>query len=75
MSFDHFLLILFAICIDFDRNTISHFGVELRNKETEDTNQHCLISSLNPSGHVVGTGRWRLLEPTPQIIAEESTSL
>lgn len=30
---------------------------------------------LNPSGHVEGTGRWRLLLPTPQIMADESTSL
>ena len=32
------------------------------------------MSSLKPSGHVVGTGRCKLLLPTPQMIAEESTS-
>jgi len=37
--------------------------------------QHCLINSLSPSGPVDGTGRCRQLVPTPQITADESTSL
>jgi len=32
------------------------------------------MRSLKPSGQVVGTGRCKLLLPTPQIMAEESTS-
>lgn len=36
--------------------------------------QQSFISSLKPSGHVVGTGRCKLLLPTPQIMADESTS-
>lgn len=35
----------------------------------------CFIRILNPSGQVEGTGRCKLLLPTPQIMAEESTSL
>jgi hypothetical protein len=52
-------------CLSFDR--ICLFSTT--------TYQHCLISSLNPSGHDDGTGKCKLLLPTPQIIAEESTSL
>lgn len=37
--------------------------------------QHCLSSSLKLSGQLSGTGSCRLLLPTPQMIAEESTSL
>lgn len=37
--------------------------------------QHCLMSSLKLSGQLSGTGSCRLLLPTPQMIAEESTSL
>ena len=37
--------------------------------------QHCLRSSLKLSGQPSGTGSCRLLLPTPQMIAEESTSL
>lgn len=37
--------------------------------------QHCLTSNLKPSGHDDGIGKCRELEPTPQIMAEESTSL
>lgn len=37
--------------------------------------QHCLRSSLKLSGQLSGTGSCRLLLPTPQMIAEESTSL
>ena len=36
--------------------------------------QQSFIRSLKPSGQVVGTGRCKLLLPTPQIMAEESTS-
>ena len=36
--------------------------------------QQSFMSSLKPSGHVVGTGRCKLLLPTPQIMADESTS-
>lgn len=39
------------------------------------THQHCLSSSLKLSGQLSGTGRCRLLLPTPQMMAEESTSL
>lgn len=39
------------------------------------THQHCLSSSLKLSGQLSGTGRCKLLLPTPQMIAEESTSL
>lgn len=35
----------------------------------------CFMRILKPSGQVEGTGRCRLLLPTPQIMAEESTSL
>ena len=35
--------------------------------------QHCFISSLYPSGQVLGMGKFNLLLPTPQIIAELST--
>jgi len=38
-------------------------------------NQHWVMSSFNPSGHVSGRGSCRLLLPTPQMIADESTSL
>jgi len=41
----------------------------------KDTNQHCFMRRLNPSGQLDGMGRCRLLLPTPQIMAEESTSL
>ena len=37
--------------------------------------QHCLTSSLNPSGQVEGMGSCKELLPTPQIIAELSTFL
>lgn len=37
--------------------------------------QLCLKSSLKLSGQLSGTGSCRLLLPTPQMIAEESTSL
>ena len=37
--------------------------------------QHIFMSSLKPSGQLVGTGRCKELLPTPQMIAEESTSL
>ena len=43
--------------------------------DCDDTDQHCLMSNLNPSGQDEGTGRWRLLLPTPQMMADESTSL
>lgn len=46
----------------------------IQNKQTINY-QHWFISSLKPSGQLVGTGKWRLLLPTPQIIADESTSL
>ena len=36
--------------------------------------QQSFMSNLKPSGHVVGTGRCKLLLPTPQIMADESTS-
>ena len=39
------------------------------------THQHWRSSTLKPSGQPEGTGRWRLLLPTPQMMAEESTSL
>jgi len=39
------------------------------------THQHCLSSSLKPSGISSGMGRRRLALPTPHIIAVESTSL
>lgn len=39
------------------------------------THQHWRSSTLKPSGQLEGTGRWRLLLPTPQIMADESTSL
>ena len=35
--------------------------------------QHCLIRSLYPSGQVVGIGKYNLLLPTPQMMAELST--
>lgn len=35
----------------------------------------CFMRILKPSGQVEGTGRCRLLLPTPQMMAEESTSL
>lgn len=37
--------------------------------------QVCFMRILKPSGQVEGTGRCRLLLPTPQMMAEESTSL
>lgn len=37
--------------------------------------QHCLRRILKPSGQLSGIGSWRLLFPTPQMMAEESTSL
>lgn len=37
--------------------------------------QHCLINNLKPSGQDEGIGKCRELLPTPQIIADESTSL
>lgn len=37
--------------------------------------QHCLRRILKPSGQLSGTGSWRLLFPTPQMMADESTSL
>lgn len=37
--------------------------------------QHWRSRILKPSGQLEGTGRWRLLLPTPQMMAEESTSL
>ena len=37
--------------------------------------QHCFRRILKPSGQLSGIGSCRLLLPTPQIIAEESTSL
>ena len=43
-------------------------------RETVKTDQHWRMRSLNPSGQVSGTGRCRLLLPTPQMMAEESTS-
>lgn len=39
------------------------------------TYQHCFMRSRKPSGQVVGMGKCRLLLPTPQMIALESTSL
>lgn len=37
--------------------------------------QHCFTSNLKPSGQEDGMGRCKELLPTPQIIADESTSL
>lgn len=37
--------------------------------------QHNSINNLKPSGHVDGSGKCKLLLPTPQMIADESTSL
>lgn len=37
--------------------------------------QHCLRRILKPSGQLSGMGSWRLLFPTPQMMADESTSL
>ena len=37
--------------------------------------QHCLMRSLKPSGQEEGSGSWRELEPTPQMMAELSTFL
>lgn len=37
--------------------------------------QHCFKRILKPSGQLSGKGSCKLLLPTPQIIAEESTSL
>lgn len=37
--------------------------------------QHCLINNRRPSGHDEGIGKCKELLPTPQIIADESTSL
>lgn len=39
------------------------------------SDQQSFMSSLNPSGHDAGIGRLRELLPTPQMIAEVSTSL
>ena len=35
--------------------------------------QHSFMSASNPWGHDLGTGRRKLLLPTPQMMAEEST--
>lgn len=37
--------------------------------------QHCLRRILKPSGQLSGMGNCRLLFPTPQMMADESTSL
>lgn len=39
------------------------------------SNQHWFMSSLKPSGQDDGIGKWRLLLPTPQMTADESTFL
>lgn len=39
------------------------------------TDQQIFMSNFNPSGHEVGIGRLSELLPTPQIMADVSTSL
>ena len=58
----------------FQKNKDHHIKKIKLNEELFEPYQQMFMSSLKPSGHVVGTGRCKLLLPTPQMIAEESTS-
>ena len=39
----------------------------------KETYQHISIRTLSPAGQVEGMGRWRLLLPTPKMMAEAHT--
>ena len=46
---------------------------EMNSRGGKHTYQHISMSTLRPVGQLEGRGRWRLLLPTPQMIAELHT--